>query len=149
MKFRLSHNSGTQKYTIEELRDNQWQKYIDPTYPPPGSTDYIKVVYDSNEKDLAQRDFYWLVQKQKNFLKDLKKETAAKITVVSEIDLDNQQSDVHTTHCCTRGCKYGDDNCPVANGKVLPEFPCWDCNCDAMNPSARQKAIEHNHSCSG
>ncbi len=38
---------------------------------------------------------------------------------------------VHRTHCCKwHGCKYGDDDCPVANGEVeqdyLCERCCWD-----------------------
>jgi len=32
---------------------------------------------------------------------------------------DYDDTEVHNTHCCHRcGCKYGDENCPVANGKV-------------------------------
>ena len=38
---------------------------------------------------------------------------------------------VHRAHCCKwHGCKYGDDDCPVANGEVeqdyLCECCCWD-----------------------
>jgi hypothetical protein len=36
---------------------------------------------------------------------------------------------VHATHCCKwHGCKYGDPDCPVANGEVEQEYPCEDCN---------------------
>lgn len=47
---------------------------------------------------------------------------------------------VHVTHCCIYGCKYGDDDCPVAAGKVLPQYKCEDCHCLAMNPGADVKA---------
>jgi hypothetical protein len=48
---------------------------------------------------------------------------------------------VHLTHCCVRGCKYGqDENCPVASGKTLPQYPCEDCTCLEMNPDAPEKA---------
>ena len=34
----------------------------------------------------------------------------------------------HATHCCiTHGCKYGDEDCPVVNGKVAQVYPCEDC----------------------
>lgn len=36
--------------------------------------------------------------------------------------------DVHTSHCCNlHGCKYRDDSCPVAEGKVGQEYPCPYC----------------------
>ena len=35
---------------------------------------------------------------------------------------------VHAAHCCKwHGCKYGDPDCPVANGEVVQEYPCEDC----------------------
>lgn len=35
---------------------------------------------------------------------------------------------VHATHCCKwHGCKYGDPDCPVANGEVEQEYLCEDC----------------------
>ena len=34
----------------------------------------------------------------------------------------------HVSHCCDRhGCKYGDDDCPVANGRLKQEGPCYYC----------------------
>ena len=37
--------------------------------------------------------------------------------------------DVHAAHCCKfHGCKYGDENCPVVNGKVEQLYPCWNCD---------------------
>ena len=48
---------------------------------------------------------------------------------------------VHLTHCCVRRCKYGqDEDCPVASGKTLPQYPCEDCTCLEMNPQAPEKA---------
>ena len=36
---------------------------------------------------------------------------------------------VHAAHCCKwHGCKYGDSDCPVANGEVEQEYPCEDCS---------------------
>ena len=36
---------------------------------------------------------------------------------------------VHLTHCCVvHGCKYGDDDCPVAEGINQQEYPCELCN---------------------
>ena len=35
---------------------------------------------------------------------------------------------VHITHCCvTHGCKYGDEDCPVANKKVAQSYSCEEC----------------------
>jgi len=36
---------------------------------------------------------------------------------------------VHETHCCVlHGCKYGSENCPVKNGKIIQQYPCPDCS---------------------
>ena len=37
--------------------------------------------------------------------------------------------EVHVEHCCKwHGCKYGDENCPVANGKIKQKYLCeWCC----------------------
>lgn len=35
---------------------------------------------------------------------------------------------VHATHCCIlHGCKYGEKDCPVTNGKITQVYPCQDC----------------------
>lgn len=35
---------------------------------------------------------------------------------------------VHAAHCCKwHGCKYGDRDCPVANGEVEQLYACEDC----------------------
>lgn len=37
-------------------------------------------------------------------------------------------SNHHTTHCCIiHGCKYCEEDCPVATGKVQQEYSCEDC----------------------
>lgn len=37
---------------------------------------------------------------------------------------------VHTEHCCIyHGCKYADDDCPVANKTEQQSYPCESC-CD-------------------
>ena len=34
---------------------------------------------------------------------------------------------VHATHCCKEcGCKYGDEECPVALGQI-ESIECWEC----------------------
>lgn len=35
----------------------------------------------------------------------------------------------HVAHCCAgiHGCKYLDDDCPVANGRLPPAYKCQDC----------------------
>jgi hypothetical protein len=36
---------------------------------------------------------------------------------------------VHTRHCCFKhGCKYGDEDCPVATGEEKQEYKCESCN---------------------
>ena len=36
---------------------------------------------------------------------------------------------VRSTHCCVlHGCKYGDEDCPVATGIVKQEYVCETCN---------------------
>ena len=38
------------------------------------------------------------------------------------------EKNVHTEHCCVQhGCKYGDEDCPVANGRQKQSFSCEDC----------------------
>jgi len=35
---------------------------------------------------------------------------------------------VHRTHCCiAHGCKYGDNDCPVALGEILQDHLCEFC----------------------
>ena len=35
---------------------------------------------------------------------------------------------VHASHCCEEhGCKYGNPDCPVTNGKVKQEYKCESC----------------------
>lgn len=37
---------------------------------------------------------------------------------------------VHTEHCCKNcGCKYGDKDCPVVEGRLPQSFPCGN-NCE-------------------
>jgi len=47
---------------------------------------------------------------------------------------------VHSTHCCTYGCKYGDKDCPVATGTIEPEYPCEDCHCKVFYPKLHEEA---------
>lgn len=38
---------------------------------------------------------------------------------------------VHRTHCCVlHGCKYGDDNCPVANNRIKQDYVCETCSAE-------------------
>lgn len=47
---------------------------------------------------------------------------------------------IHIRHCCVSYCKYGDDDCPVANGQSLPLYKCEFCTCIQMNPEAPKEA---------
>jgi hypothetical protein len=43
--------------------------------------------------------------------------------------MDDRETKVHAHHCCKKhGCKYGDDDCPVAYGDVEQVYPCPDCD---------------------
>ena len=43
----------------------------------------------------------------------------------------DSHKNVHTEHCCfVHGCKYDDDDCPVATGKQMQSFPCEACDFD-------------------
>jgi hypothetical protein len=44
--------------------------------------------------------------------------------------------DVHTEHCCiVHGCKYGDDDCSVATGKLNQSFRCESCDPHLPKPT--------------
>lgn len=48
---------------------------------------------------------------------------------------------VHTTHCChVFGCKYGNEDCPVAGGTVEAVYACEDCTCAKFNPEEAKAA---------
>lgn len=37
---------------------------------------------------------------------------------------------VHANHCCKKhGCKYGDPDCPVEQGRIAQRFECESGNC--------------------
>lgn len=50
---------------------------------------------------------------------------------------------VHLTHCCViHGCKYRDDDCPVADGTKQQEYPCETCGvCDGIK--ATPSKLQH------
>ena len=48
---------------------------------------------------------------------------------------------VHITHCCIYACKYGDEDCPVASGRTLPQHKCEHCTCFEMNEHELLPAI--------
>jgi hypothetical protein len=56
---------------------------------------------------------------------------------------------VHVTHCCSSGCVYCDDDCPVATGKITPSYACEDCDCLEMTPGADVDADNWWNSLSG
>ncbi len=40
--------------------------------------------------------------------------------------------DTHTTHCCiVHGCKYGEEDCDVANGREKQAYGCEQCGLEA------------------
>jgi hypothetical protein len=45
---------------------------------------------------------------------------------------------VHRTHCCAiHGCKYGDEDCPVASGTIKQEYSCEWCNDEGFENAER------------
>jgi hypothetical protein len=49
---------------------------------------------------------------------------------------------VHASHCCKwHGCKYGDDDCPVANGEVEQEYLCYDCDRELKEEEYARKQL--------
>jgi len=43
--------------------------------------------------------------------------------------MDEKEIGVHVHHCCKKhGCKYGNEDCPVAYGDVEQVHPCMDCD---------------------
>ena len=57
--------------------------------------------------------------------------------------MDSVRDRVHASHCCLKcGCKYGDDDCPVCNGKIEQKYPCKLCNDDGPDYSVKPPEIE-------
>ena len=55
-----------------------------------------------------------------------------------------QDKCVHTEHCCSKhGCKYGDENCPVACGDKVQSFPCEECDEEAQGQQVDGGLIAH------
>ena len=49
---------------------------------------------------------------------------------------------VHASHCCKwHGCKYGDDDCPVANGEVEQLYLCEACDWDLRDEEYHRKVL--------
>jgi hypothetical protein len=49
---------------------------------------------------------------------------------------------VHAAHCCKwHGCKYGEDDCPVANGEVEQEYICEGCWRDLKDEEWTRKKL--------
>ena len=47
--------------------------------------------------------------------------------------MDTSRYGVHRTHCCVlHGCKYGDEDCPVANGEIKQDYTCESCSMDSI-----------------
>ena len=50
----------------------------------------------------------------------------------------------HTSHCCKwHGCKYGDENCPVANGEIKQEYLCEWCYEDLDNEDYHREILKN------
>jgi hypothetical protein len=49
----------------------------------------------------------------------------------------SKMNSAHLTHCCSRGCKYGDEDCPVTNGFEIGAYECEDCSCSRFHPELR------------
>lgn len=47
--------------------------------------------------------------------------------------MDKSKYGVHASHCCIEhGCKYGDEDCPVASGEIRQEYICEYCDDDGI-----------------
>lgn len=57
--------------------------------------------------------------------------------------MDVQEIGVHIAHCCAvvHGCKYGDEDCPVATGRMAPSDKCHDCEEDKKELTLRLSAM--------
>ena len=50
---------------------------------------------------------------------------------------------VHETHCCVdHGCKYGDEDCPVASGQLKQLYPCEECREEDPKDKATRELIK-------
>jgi hypothetical protein len=59
--------------------------------------------------------------------------------------MDEKEYGVHKQHCCVvHGCKYGDEFCPVVEGKIKQNHPCMDCEEDGMTTMEILKKLEEN-----
>ena len=51
---------------------------------------------------------------------------------------------IHATHCCKwHGCKYDNEDCPVANGKIKQEFLCEWCYEDLENEDYHREVLKN------
>jgi hypothetical protein len=51
---------------------------------------------------------------------------------------------VHRTHCCIKhGCKYGDEDCPVANGSIKQDHDCEYCYMEKEEAKAKHDCLAH------
>ena len=49
---------------------------------------------------------------------------------------------VHASHCCKwHGCKYGDPDCPVANGEVEQKYLCEACDWDLRDEEYHREVL--------
>lgn len=50
---------------------------------------------------------------------------------------------VHESHCCEyHGCKYGDEDCPVASGQLKQLYPCEECREEDPKDKAMRELIK-------
>jgi len=49
---------------------------------------------------------------------------------------------VHESHCCEHhGCKYGDEDCPVASGETQQLYPCEECREEDPKEKAMRELV--------
>jgi hypothetical protein len=54
--------------------------------------------------------------------------TCSVLNGIKKLQKKKSRVGVHRTHCCIdHGCKYGYDDCPVASGYVVQDYPCEEC----------------------
>lgn len=57
---------------------------------------------------------------------------------------DQEFTDVHTSHCCTKhGCKYGNEYCTVTRGVRAQQYPCEACGWEEEQMQERGEHYEY------
>ena len=125
--------------TVSTMANEKYQTIIK-NLPNVYITDKSKKhLYDALFKETIQE-----VSDKFEYDEDLSDEPTPKELAASEAELEKR---VHQTHCCKEhGCKYGDVDCQVVEGKVKQLYPCEECEDAKFNP-CEESVKEHEANC--